>query len=219
MRIQRKPLSEEVYKRLLGSIMTGKYPAGSRLCEEKLGKSLGVSRTPLREAMIRLAREGALEKRHNYGCVVRKLSIDDVEELMEGRRLLECLALREWFPRIDIDRLKALSRRMGDAATSSEDKLRGEILSLDEEMHELIVAACANRFLAGQIRHLQLRCRPYRVYRCSASADTGAILAERQRVIDAILAGDVDGAVAGLAAHFDCSLTHYRQSLIIQRDQ
>ena len=213
MRLQRKPLGEEVYKRLLGNIMSGKLPAGSRLCEEKLGKSLGVSRTPLREAMSRLAREGALEKRHNYGCVVRKLSIDDVEELLEGRRLLECLALREWFPRIDSNRLKALSRRVDDAATLSEGKLRGEILSLDEEMHELIVSACANRFLAGQIRHLQLLCRPYRVYRCSASDDAGAILVERRRVVDAILAGDVDGAVAGLAVHFDCSLKHYRQSL------
>ena len=61
MKISRKSLGDEVYTRLLESIMSGEFPAGAALREEKVCEQLGVSRTPLREAMIRLTREGLLE--------------------------------------------------------------------------------------------------------------------------------------------------------------
>ncbi len=212
MRIPRKPLGDEIYKRLLNGVMSGRFPAGSRMGEERLCRMLGVSRTPLREAMIRLTREGVLEKRPNCGCVVRGQRADELRELLEGRRLLECLALREWFSKLDLAAFKDMAERLRKAEKSSPAALRDEILRTDEELHELIVSVCANRFVADHIRHLQLLCRPYRVHRCSVSEDVKAILLERRRIIQAILAGDVEGAAAGLSEHFACSIRHYMRS-------
>ena len=212
MRISRKSLADEVYKTLLGQVMDGRLPSGSRLCEERLCESLGVSRTPLREAMIRLVREGALEKRHNYGCVVRKRELGDLEELMQARSLLERLALREWFGRLDRGRLKDIDSRLRDSEAAPEGQLREGILRADEAMHALILSACGNRFVADQIKSLQSLCAPYRVHRCSDSSDVKAMLFERRKVLDAMLSGDLEGAVAALAEHFECSLRHYRAS-------
>ncbi len=212
MRIARRPLADEIYKRLLDEIMDGRLPAGSRLCEERLCERLGVSRTPLREAMIRLVREGALEKRHNYGCVVRKQDIAALEELMQARSLMECLALREWFGSLDAAALKAVEGRLRAAESGPEESLREGVLAADEEMHGLILKACGNGLIAEQIRSLQALCRPYRVHRLEGSSSVKEMLLERRRVLDAMLAGDVEGAASALAAHFECSLKHYRAS-------
>lgn len=212
MRIPRKPLAEEAYKRLLNGVMSGRFPPGGRMREERLCRMLGVSRTPLREAMIRLTREGLLERKPNCGCVVRERRIEELKELLEGRRLLECLALREWFPKLDIPALKSMKGRLLKAKKSNASSLRDEILRTDEELHGLIVSACENPFIASHIRQLQALCRPYRVYRCAAASDLKSILSERRSIIDAILAGDVELAVSGLSEHFKCCLQHYQKS-------
>ena len=80
---------------------------------------------------------------------------------------------------------------------------RDAVLEADEELHQLIFAAAANRFIIAQLRQLQLLCRPYRVLRCAESADLEAIRGERFRVIDALLAHDLPAACAGLTEHFD----------------
>ena len=210
MKIIRKTLGEEIYRSLLDELMSGALPGGSRLCEEKICKQLGVSRTPLREALIRLLREGILEKRSSGGCIVRKMSPDSLAELFEARGMLECLALREYFDRIDISGMKLLKKALLDAKRkgSREDTLRA-----DERMHELITEACKNSCLAEEIRGLQLRCRPYRIHRCFKAEDVRAAVAERLRIIDAILAGDSGKAEEGMKEHFQCGIKHYRDKL------
>jgi len=207
--ISRKSLADEVYNALLGKIMRGELPQGSRLCEERLCESLGVSRTPLREAMIRLVREGALEKRHNYGCVVRKRELKDLEELMQARSLMERLALREWFGSLDRGRLEEVSEELRQAESFPDEELRERVLRADEAMHSLILASCGNRFVADQIKSLQALCAPYRVHRCAESPDVNSMLAERRAVLDAMLAGNLEGAVAALGRHFECAFKHY----------
>lgn len=207
--IKHLSLSEEVYSRLMRKILDGNFKEGSRLREEILCRELGVSRTPVREALIRLAREGILEQIPRRGCVLRKLPPEEIEELLSCRRLLECLVLREYFDGIDRKKCRALSDNLNDAVKQDGGELRAALLSADEELHELIVSACRNRFLSEELKRLQLLCRPYRVLRCAEAEDTAAIFKERQHIIKAILSGNAEKAEAALSTHFEKSSRYY----------
>lgn len=208
-KIRHLSLSEEIYSRLTRLILDNKYPDGYRMREEKLCAELGVSRTPLREALIRLDREGILQRMPRYGCIIRRLPPAEIAELLECRKMLECLALREYFNNIDMEAVKSIKLRLEDAINNGDDELRFEILNTDETLHELIVQACSNRFLAKQLQDLQLRCRPYRVLRCAEAADIPGIISERRNIINSVLAGSKEDAAKWLEAHFDASLKYY----------
>jgi len=203
------PLSENIYQRLLRRILDGAIPAGARLKEEQLSADLGVSRTPLREALIRLAREGILEQQPRHGCRVRALPENEIAQLMECRTLLETLVVRQWFDRIDRDRVRKLAEQLARIPADAGPDARQALLAADEEMHAIIAAACANRFLAEQLEHLLLQCRPYRVLRCAEAEDWTAVRQERRAIAEAILQDRREEAAAGLAAHFANCLRFY----------
>lgn len=203
--IERKTLPERVYKALLRKILDGSLKPGEKLREERLCESLGVSRTPLREAMFRLAREGLLERLPNKGCKVRERSRKEIEDLMEFRAMLECLALRRGFRDFDRAAFSSLRERLSAAKDMPLPQGRKEILSADEEMHELIQRGSVNLFLGEQILKAQCLCAPYRVFRCEASEDLAAIANERLGIVDAILADDMEAALTRLSAHFGIS--------------
>lgn len=210
-KIRHLSLGEEIYSRLMRMILDNKYPDGYRMREEKLCAELGVSRTPLREALIRLDREGILERMPRYGCIIRHLPESGIAELLECRRMLECMTLREYFQNIDMDAVKSLKLRLEEAVKNGADELRAEILNTDEALHGLIVAACGNKFLAKQLKDLQLRCRPYRVLRCAEAGDIPAIISERRNIINSILAGKKADAEKWMQAHFDASSRYYEE--------
>ncbi len=210
MKIQRRSLGEGVYQRLLRLILDGEIPVGSRMREEALCKELGVSRTPLREAMFRLIQEGILEQKPYCGCIVRQFGKDEISQLMECRRLLECMILKEWFGRIDRDAVKKLGEDLDAATKSGNENLRIAIFEADEKLHDLILSACDNKFLSEELNRIKLMCRPYRVLRCAESENLPAILAERRSIIDAILKNSVEDAVSALTAHFETSRKYYQ---------
>lgn len=207
--IKHLSLSEEVYSRLMRKILDGNFTEGSRLREEILCRELGVSRTPVREALIRLAREGVLEQIPRRGCVLRKLPPEEIEELLKYRCLLECLVLREYFDLIDLEKCRELAAKLDKAAKKGGEGLRSALLSADEELHELITLSCRNSFLAGELKRVQLLCRPYRVLRCAEAENTSSILKERQYIIKAVLSGDAGKAETALSTHFEKSRRYY----------
>ena len=87
--IEAKSLSHLVYEHLLPLILTGELAAGSSLREGKLAAELGVSRTPIREALHRLAEYGVVEIRANYGAVVRRLGVQELVDFHQIREALE----------------------------------------------------------------------------------------------------------------------------------
>ncbi len=209
MKIQRRSLGEEVYKRLLRLILDGDVPAGKWMREEKLCEKLGVSRTPLREALIRLVQEGILEQKPNCGCMVRQFENKEVCQLMECRSLLECMILREWFHQINRDEIKEIDEKLNAATKSGAENLRIAILEADENLHAAIVSACDNKFIVEQVNRIKLMCRPYRILRCADSDDLSGIMTERKKIIDGILNNSIEDAVVALSAHFEVSRKYY----------
>lgn len=208
-KIEHYSLSEKVYRELMKRILASAYKAGQRMREETICEELGVSRTPVRESLIRLVREGVLEQRPRCGCIVRQLPEKEINDLLECRKILECLILRKYFDRLDMDKIKKLERRLSCAEKKDDDKLREELLQIDEALHDIIIESCDNSFLSGEVKKLKLLCRPYRVVRCAEEEDISAIIGERRGIMESILDNDPDGSERLLVSHFDRSKHYY----------
>ncbi len=198
MRIQHNSLAERVYQRLLGQIVSGNRQAGEKLCEEAVCAEFGVSRTPAREALMLLTREGLVERVPRRGCFVKTCDRRDIAELFQCRRLLESQALELGFERISLAKLESVEALLdhGDP-----ERQRQASLQADEKLHELIAAACPNRHLAAFVRQLQTRTRPFRSHRTLNSQEIARISQERRDIVAAIRSGRKADAVRLLGEH------------------
>jgi DNA-binding GntR family transcriptional regulator len=156
--ISRVPLRDEVYHRILAQIQRGDLPAGSRVRDAALAGELGVSRTPIREALLRLVREGVLDTTLGRGFRVRPLDPTELRDVGEILGVLEALALRTSPPPDDSRRrrLLELDRQL--------EQTRGDLsrcLDLEDEWHRALLEACPNRRLLDMISSLRHTPRRY----------------------------------------------------------
>jgi len=152
--IKAKSLSHLVYEHLLPLILTGELPAGSSLREGKLAAELGVSRTPIREALHRLAEYGVVEIRANYGAVVRRLGVQELVDFHQIREALEGLAAELAAGRLteaDFRKLEALA----ESSRDPNSKRYFEAFDrFDTELHTTVAARSGNLMLAREIAKL-----------------------------------------------------------------
>ncbi len=111
--------ADQVYQQLRRLLIEGYYPPGSRLVEERLAQDLGVSRTPVRQALVRAAAEGLVQIFPNRGAVARSFTVDDLIEIYDLRALLEGHAAYLAAQRITAEQII----RMESAATALEQSL------------------------------------------------------------------------------------------------
>ncbi len=154
--IARRPLREDVRDALVRLLTQGELTPGTRIKEADLAARLGVSRTPLREALQALEREGFLESRPSRGFHVLPLTVEEVRETYPIIWSLERLALDLADPRsIDVRRLRALNRALA-GASDPEEKRR-----IDGELHAALVAAAGNQRLSRLLDRLKGVARRY----------------------------------------------------------
>jgi DNA-binding GntR family transcriptional regulator len=156
--ISRVPLRDEVYHRILAQVQRGDLTAGSRVRDVTLAGQLGVSRTPVREALLRLVREGVLDTALGRGFRVRALDPAELRDVGEILGVLASLALRA-SPIPDEGRrrrLLELDRQL--------EQTRGDLsrcLDLEDEWHRTLLEACPNRRLLDLISSLRQIPRRY----------------------------------------------------------
>jgi DNA-binding GntR family transcriptional regulator len=144
MTISRKPLRADVHRELLGFILQGDLAPGQRLRDTELAQRLGVSRTPVREALLRLEREGFISSQLHQGFSVKPLSETEIRDLYPLVGLLECSAL-ERLPRptpVQSGQLAEAGDALGRAGA---DPLRR--IELDQAWHRALLAGCGNQHL------------------------------------------------------------------------
>jgi len=153
--IQAQTLAEQVYEQLLRRIFSGELTPGSPLRESELSAQLGVSRTPIREALGRLSEYGVVESRPNYGCVVSRLGREELIHLHQVREALEGMAIELACGKLtdaDFAELDAL-------AAASRDQTAPDYFenfdAFDVGLHRMIAVRSGNPILAREIRRLQ----------------------------------------------------------------
>ena len=148
--IAKKPLREDVHSLLQERIVKGDLLPGNRLQDVVLAAELGVSRTPVREALLRLEREGLVESDPNRGFFVAPLSRQEVLETYPIVWAMECLALDSCEPLTPL-KIQALRRINAELAASTDDPLHRQ--ELDLLWHQTLLESCANerlkKFLAA----------------------------------------------------------------------
>ncbi len=164
------PLKERVFRHIRDQMLTGVIQPGQKVSEAGFAKGIGVSRTPVREALVRLETMGLIEQQPGIGTRVREPDRRDMEECFELREVLECGAARlaaQWITSEELAELDALTgqyrdiaRRLQQPFTSKElDELSSRANILDLSFHLKIMAATKNRRIVQVVADVNLLTR------------------------------------------------------------
>lgn len=174
-------------------IVDGRLVDGARINEVHLARDLGVSRTPLREALSALVAEGALTARPRLGFFVRPLSRDEFEQLYDIRPLLDPEALR--LSGIPMAKQVARLQRMNDALAT----LHGvAAIEKDDAWHLELIANCPNHVLLDLIKNIIMRTRRYELALMRESREVVRATADHDAILGALRRNDLPAACDAL---------------------
>lgn len=208
-------------KSILADVFSGRLRAGDHLVTQDVASRFGVSHTPVREALIALAGMGIIDLEPNRGAVVRRISVQEVKEVCQVRRVLECEATRLACGRIalaDLDALATDLRRMM-ANRNPGPALIPEARALDTRLHDLIAGSCGNAFLAHEIGRLKTLFRAFRdvAWEQDEARDDYRRLAqesgEHLAIVEALRAGDAKEARRAMARHIRSGIRYWSRAL------
>lgn len=202
-RITRRTLHEEVLERLRDMIIEGTLAPGQRINEGVVGAQLGVSRTPLREAIKTLASEGLVEILPAKGAIVRKFTARDLGQILQVLKSLEQLGARiacEQASDATIQAIEALHTRMM-ALYAAKNRL--EYFKLNQAIHSAIVAASGNAVLMEMHETLQARIKRLRFIGNEGPSKWAGAVAEHEEMIAALLKRDAPALEEVIGRHMD----------------
>ncbi|MEO3849392.1 GntR family transcriptional regulator [Streptomyces sp. B8F3] len=193
-----EPLRETVYLRIVALISSGAYAPGAPLTEAGLSRTLQVSRTPVREALLRLQAEGVLQSALARGFTVRPLVRRDAAELYPVLASLEALATRT-ITSLDPATTERLRTTL-DALEECTDPVRR--WQLDTEWHTTIAAAAGNRHLLGMLTQLRTNLSRYELTYMREVTHRAEVDHEHRTVLAALADGDFARAAHRLERHW-----------------
>lgn len=201
--IVRAPLRRQVRERLAAGLLRGTPPPGSGINESELSVELGVSRTPLREALLALEREGLVSYLPGRGFFVRPLSVTEAAELYPMLWTLEQLALRNAAlrPVADLDALDALNEELRGAGGNPD-----AMLTLDARWHRGLVGPCANRRLLETLETMRAQAFRYEYAFMSESGRIFNSVEQHEAMTASLRAGNLASAIETLERHWRGSL-------------
>jgi DNA-binding GntR family transcriptional regulator len=194
-------ISDVLREKIEEQIATGALPPGSALDEATLVEQHGVSRTPVREALIQLAAEGLIEIRPRRGAVVTSIGPTRLSEMFEVMAELEAMCARLAARRMtEAERAALLTAHQACEAARAQDD-SDAYFYCNENFHAAIYAGSHNTFLIEQAQTLQRRLRPYRRLQLRVRNRMGVSFTEHQSVVQAITSGDAEAAALALRSH------------------
>ncbi|MBV9109698.1 MAG: GntR family transcriptional regulator [Gemmatimonadetes bacterium] len=203
MTITRVPLREQVHRAVVDRILREELAPGARISDSVMAQELGVSRTPVREALLRLEREGFLEVDMGRGFFVKPLSGDEVRETYPVLWTLEVLALRS-SPCAEAGTVAELDRINAQLAEAGEDPERR--IDLDVEWHDVLLGRCANRRLLEMIGGLKAVVRRYEYAYMQNAGHIPVSTRTHADIARALHRGDVEAAVPLLESNWRFSM-------------
>lgn len=211
------PARDRAYHDLRYRILTGRLAPGTTLLETELAALLSLSRTPVREATIRLAEEGLIAIRPRHGITVRSLTLNDVRDILDVLSALEIRAVelvaRRGLSPTEHDRLLHLMDRM-ERVTEAGDMAQWS--DLDDDFHSAIATMCGNgRLLETLDEYWSQQYRPRMMIVPLRPRPTQSNI-EHRRIVEALAAGDSEAARAAQQQH---RARADRQQLDLLRDR
>jgi DNA-binding GntR family transcriptional regulator len=202
------PSVDVIHQRVLTAIVEHRLPPGTKLGEERLAKTFGVSRTQIRQVLERLSHDSIVTVQPNRGAFVSSPSVDEAREVFAARRLIEPDLIRQAIRHAAAAEVARLRQHVQRESAAREANDKRAIIRLSGEFHQLIADIAGNRFLAKTVRDLEaLTCLVIILY--DAPNVPSCPYHEHADLVDAIEARDEERAAAFMVEH----LRHVEASL------
>lgn len=201
--IKRSTLNQKTYKTLLDMLFSSEIPMGSQLEERELSDKLGVSRTPLRDAISQLVREGLVEYRPYQGNFVKHWNAKQVEDLYTVRKSLEMLAIQLAIPKLSNEDIDAIADILEQAHKALEADDLAAFGACDSQFHQLIIHKTGNETLINSLERLSLQIQ---MVRTLANRDPYVVKRtsyERPRILQALRDRDSEQAAFLMGEHIE----------------
>ena len=204
MKIQQTSLGDQVYSILWDMIASRKLRPGDKISDLRLSQELGISRTPVREALHRLTQDGIVRIESRRGFFIPTFSSQDIHEVYDIRCALEVLAVRLALPRLTRQQLDQEMWNLAQARQKVEQgdpDARDYWLKVDRGFHQLLVDAAQNRRLAGLLAGLQAQIAVFQVFGTHFRPINLLSLDHHQAILAALIAHDGPGAEQAMERH------------------
>ena len=198
-----QPLRETVCETLREAIRKGILEPGERLMEVQLAEELGISRTPVREAIRKLEQEGYVIMMPRRGTYVSSVSVSDIKEIFEIRSALESLSTGLAARRIEPDELEKLRALLAEIEGHIKSRDMDKIVEADIEFHGLLYRVSRNERLVAIIGNLKEQLARFRTLSMSYPGRLQETLEEHRAMVEAIAAGDVEAARDAADRHME----------------
>jgi len=210
-----KPLREVVYETIREAIRNGTLTPGERLMEIQLAEELGVSRTPVREAIRKLELERFVVMLPRRGTYVSNLSLKDINEVFEIRAALDGLAAGLAAERITEEELEQMERLLVEIADHIERHDNQKIVEADEAFHDILYRASRNERLVGIIYNLREQFARFRSVSINYPGRLQNTLEEHRQLVEAIAQRNPEAAQQKAREHIE----NAEQTLLLEMEQ
>jgi DNA-binding GntR family transcriptional regulator len=193
---------EEIYSAMFDKIISGEYPAGTRLKQEEITEEFNISRTPVRIVLQQLEQDGLVEMAHNKGATVLPFTADEIEEIYEIRKSLELLCLEISAPVLSMHKLLELKRSLLENINNTNIESFAEI---DSRIHSYIIDSSKKIRLINMLKQLYRLIDKFRSLGYQEDEIRLQATNEHIEIIDALCIRDMANAKALLKKHIENS--------------
>lgn len=205
MREEPNTSNDLAYQKIKQAIIGGYYRSGERLIEQELAQKLGLSRTPVREALRRLEREGFIEKTPYKGVTVRKFTTKEAESIYQVRAALEGLAAYLVAQHGDREVIEELRNKVAAAKEALAAQDLEKVAAINNEFHDLLACAHDNEVLTDLLLNLRACISILRVTTWTVPGRPAQTLAEHEAIVAAIARGSPERAREMAIRHIENS--------------
>lgn len=197
------PLRDVVFKTLREAILKGDLKSGEHLMEMQLAAKLGVSRTPVREAIRMLEQEGLAVTIPRRGAEVAKMTLKDMEDVLEVREVLDELAVRVACARINEEQLVRLEAAKEDFERCTKGSSIKKIAAADVAFHDIIYEAADNPKLFSILNNLREQLYRYRVEYLKDKKSYPTLIEEHEQITQGLKEHDMNKALDAMRSHVE----------------
>jgi len=212
----RRRLADEVYDQLIDAIMRREIGPDDRLVQEKLAAELQISRTPVREALMRLEQEGVLVVSNRGSFRLYQMDDAEIRELYQARAAVEGQAARILAAHVNAETVAGLRSHI-----ASEEQIQGgdarAYFDANRNIHRKFVELAGNRFLLEMFDIIWGKAMAFHLFAAIENVDLSQSLGDHMRLVDVIETGDRGGALEAFIAHIQDGFDLQMQALSAER--
>lgn len=213
------PLRDVVFNTLRQGILTGELKPGERLMEIHLANRLGVSRTPIREAIRKLELEGLVTMIPRRGAEVAQITEKSLQDVLEVRRAMDALCVELACDRISEEELEQLKRACENFEQATQTREPKKIAQADVALHDIIVRATGNDRLVQLVHNLSEQMYRYRFEYIKDMSKHQRLIEEHRIIYESILKKDKETASKTAKLHIDNQETSIMEQIRLERER